>query len=275
MSLPLESRPDRLHCNAGGAGQVAVRGIRHPFRLPQAPPRARAGTARVHHRAASEGPCRRLALEFRPRSRRRTTGPRHRCRVLPTSLPAEPRALPQLLLSAIHTVGTTSHFPQVGFTATEVGRPSRPNLVTLSSASWGSPKVAIAGATGFVGAALCEALVSDFDIVGLSRGERENDAVEWRRCDLYSLLDVERGLEGCDYAIYLVHSMLPSARLTQASFEDLDLVLADNFARAAAGAGVKQILYLGGLIPAVPRSCRSISPPAWKWRRHSAPMACP
>jgi uncharacterized protein YbjT (DUF2867 family) len=42
--------------------------------------------------------------------------------------------------------------------------------------------------------------------------------------------------------------MLP-ARLTQARFEDMDFILADNFARSAARAGVKQILYLGGIIP--------------------------
>ena len=111
------------------------------------------------------------------------------------------------------------------------------------------PTVAIAGATGFVGAALREALGDDFHIVGLTRGERSEPGVEWRRCDLFSLLDVERALRGCDFAIYLVHSMLPSARLTQASFEDLDLVLADNFARAAASEGVRQVFYLGGLFP--------------------------
>lgn len=109
--------------------------------------------------------------------------------------------------------------------------------------------VAIAGATGFVGSALVSELASSFHVVGLSRSERTGPLAEWRACDLYALRDVERALEGCDFAVYLVHSMLPSARLTQASFEDLDLILADNFARAAAKAGVKQIVYLGGLLP--------------------------
>jgi uncharacterized protein YbjT (DUF2867 family) len=54
---------------------------------------------------------------------------------------------------------------------------------------------------------------------------------------------------GVDTAYYLVHSMLPSARLTQGSFEDFDLIAADNFARAARKAGVKHIIYLGGLLP--------------------------
>jgi uncharacterized protein YbjT (DUF2867 family) len=44
--------------------------------------------------------------------------------------------------------------------------------------------------------------------------------------------------------------MLPSARLVQGNFADLDLICADNVGRAAARAGIKQIVYLGGLIPA-------------------------
>lgn len=43
--------------------------------------------------------------------------------------------------------------------------------------------------------------------------------------------------------------MMPSARLTQASFDDLDLLLADNFARAAHRQGIQQIVYLGGIVP--------------------------
>jgi len=44
--------------------------------------------------------------------------------------------------------------------------------------------------------------------------------------------------------------MMPNDRLGQGSFEDLDLQAADNFARACAAAGVRQIVYLGGLLPA-------------------------
>ena len=43
--------------------------------------------------------------------------------------------------------------------------------------------------------------------------------------------------------------MLPSARLAQGNFADMDLLCADNFARAAARCGVEHIIYLGGLIP--------------------------
>ena len=113
--------------------------------------------------------------------------------------------------------------------------------------------VAIAGASGFVGTAVRTALADDHHIVGLTRSPHRaaqpDGPVEWRHCDLYSLLDLEEGLAGADVAVYLVHSMLPSSRLTQGSFADLDLVLADNFARAAARQGLRQIVYLSGLLP--------------------------
>ena len=112
-------------------------------------------------------------------------------------------------------------------------------------------RVLIAGASGFVGRALARALAPDFDVVGLSRVERPRgaDGVEWRACDLFSLLDTEKALAGADVVFYLVHSMMPSARLTQGSFADMDLICADNVARAAKHAAARSIVYLGGLIP--------------------------
>ncbi len=112
--------------------------------------------------------------------------------------------------------------------------------------------VAIAGATGFVGRALTAALAGRRRVIGLARHPPHpapDLPVEWRRCDLFSLLQCEAALQGAEQAVYLVHSMLPSAHLTQGFFQDFDLICADNFARAAAQAGVRQIVYLGGLIP--------------------------
>jgi uncharacterized protein YbjT (DUF2867 family) len=114
-------------------------------------------------------------------------------------------------------------------------------------------QIAVAGATGFVGRALIEALRADNDVVALTRGktaEPQNN-LTWRRANLFSLLDVERALYEADIAYYLVHSMVPSARLSQGRFEDFDLALADTFARGAQRMGVKRIIYLGGLIPPV------------------------
>lgn len=113
-------------------------------------------------------------------------------------------------------------------------------------------RVAIAGASGFVGRALIEALLPDYDVIALTRtttGTRPGSALEWRACDLFSLRDAERALEGADAAFYLVHSMMPSARLTQGRFDDMDLICADNFARAAKARSVRHITYLGGLLP--------------------------
>jgi len=110
--------------------------------------------------------------------------------------------------------------------------------------------VAIAGAGGFVGQALCRDLARDHRVIALGRRPGVPDGgVAWRVCDLFALRKLGAALAGADAAVYLVHSMLPSARLSQASFADLDLLLADNFARAAEGAGVRRIVYVGGLAP--------------------------
>lgn len=107
-----------------------------------------------------------------------------------------------------------------------------------------------------VGTAVREALAARYNLVGLTRSPlraQVNAAADgpatWRHCDLFSPQAVERALEGADYAIYLVHAMLPSSRLTQGTVADLDVLMADNFARAAATQGVRQILYVGHLLP--------------------------
>jgi nucleoside-diphosphate-sugar epimerase len=112
----------------------------------------------------------------------------------------------------------------------------------------------MAGASGFVGTSLRTALGDKYNWIGLTRSETVaetagDDGTTWRRCDLFSLPQVRMALEGADLAIYMVHSMLPSSRLVQGNFRDMDVLLADNFIRAAEEAGVKRVIYLGGLIP--------------------------
>jgi uncharacterized protein YbjT (DUF2867 family) len=118
------------------------------------------------------------------------------------------------------------------------------------------PTIALTGASGFVGAHLREALQPQFKLRALTRSSsviEQNPSgpdVTWEQCDLYSLPALTEALQGCDFGIYLVHSMAPSSRLMQGSFEDTDLLLADNFIRAAEAAGLQHVVYLSGLMPA-------------------------
>lgn len=101
-----------------------------------------------------------------------------------------------------------------------------------------------------MGKHLVDVLSEHFDVTGISRsGGSKDSKCRWVKGDLFSLLDCEIALENQDYAVYLVHSMLPSANLVQGDFQDYDLVLADNFARAAQRTNIKKIIYLGGIIP--------------------------
>ncbi|MFO0675755.1 MAG: NAD-dependent epimerase/dehydratase family protein [Polyangiaceae bacterium] len=111
-------------------------------------------------------------------------------------------------------------------------------------------RVVLAGASGFVGRALTANLRPDHDVIALTRGTSlEGTGVTTRSCDLFNLKEAEAALADADAAFYLVHSMMPSARLTQGTFDDMDLICADNFARAAKKNDVGHVTYLGGLLP--------------------------
>lgn len=114
-------------------------------------------------------------------------------------------------------------------------------------------KILIAGASGFIGRALIDRLLNeaDIEIVALSRSNRvsHDPRVTWKKCDLFSLKDISDAMVGCEEGYYLVHSMLPSASLSQGAFYDFDLIMADNFVRAAKSHHLKHIIYLGGMIP--------------------------
>ncbi len=112
-------------------------------------------------------------------------------------------------------------------------------------------KIAIAGASGFVGKNLIETLSLGNSIraLGRSRASSPKNQVEWKVTELFSASSTVEALKDIDVAIYLVHSMMPSSRLFQGNFHDTDLLLADNFATACKQNGVKQIIYLGGLVP--------------------------
>ncbi|MAJ50247.1 MAG: epimerase [Flammeovirgaceae bacterium] len=112
-------------------------------------------------------------------------------------------------------------------------------------------KLAIAGASGFIGRWFIETYKNEYHIIALSRKQivSSNSGIEWRTVDLFSISSSIKALNGVDYALYLVHSMQPSTRLNQSNFEDTDLLLADNFSRAAKACKLTHIVYLGGILP--------------------------
>ena len=115
-------------------------------------------------------------------------------------------------------------------------------------------KIAVAGASGFVGSQLIPKLLESFpnsQIIAITRSQLVNPSprFETRQADLFSLLQTERALGEVDVAVYLVHSMLRQSALSQGGFQDFDFIVADNFARSAKLNGVKKIIYLSGIIP--------------------------
>jgi uncharacterized protein YbjT (DUF2867 family) len=107
----------------------------------------------------------------------------------------------------------------------------------------------VTGATGYVGGLLLRRLAAERRPVrALARdpeGLPELPGAEPVRADLVAGRGLERALDGCDTAYYLVHSMEDPPR----TFADRDRRAAENFARAAAAAGVDRIVYLGGIMP--------------------------
>ena len=103
-------------------------------------------------------------------------------------------------------------------------------------------RVVVFGGSGTVGEPLLRELAAEHEVVAVSRSERTGgDGVEWARADVGRRDEVEGVLERADVVYYLVHS------LGQDDFEERDRRGAENVARAAEAAGVRQIVYLGGL----------------------------
>ena len=116
-------------------------------------------------------------------------------------------------------------------------------------------RIGIAGASGFIGQAAIKKLSADYNIKAICRKlpkQKDNhENVLWYCCDLYNLKEAEIAFKDCDYILYLIHSMQKGNRLTQSSFDDLDLIIADNVMRSAILNKVKQIIYIGGILPEV------------------------
>ena len=118
-----------------------------------------------------------------------------------------------------------------------------------------APLQLVFGASGYIGSNLVPRLLAAGKRLRATARNVEVlegrgwQGVECIGADALEPRTLEAALRGVDVAYYLVHSMAAGR-----GFGALDRDAARNFGRAAAAAGVRRIVYLGGLIPANPRS---------------------
>jgi len=109
--------------------------------------------------------------------------------------------------------------------------------------------ILVTGITGYVGSRLTPRLLRDGHRVrGFTRHPgRVELGIPVATGDAVTGVGLDYALRDIEIAYFLIHSMEPSSN---GAFDVRDRAAADNFTRAALDAGVRRIVYLGGLVPA-------------------------
>ncbi len=119
-------------------------------------------------------------------------------------------------------------------------------------------RVAVVGASGYVGSHLVPRLIAEGHTVrAVARRRAVLEGRGWAgvelvEADALDRASLERALEGIEVAYYLVHSMGSGS-----DFAARDRLAATNFREAAAHCGLTRIIYLGGLESAGSEHLRS------------------
>ncbi|MBM3895600.1 MAG: NAD-dependent epimerase/dehydratase family protein [Thaumarchaeota archaeon] len=123
------------------------------------------------------------------------------------------------------------------------------NMQTTTFIQASPYNILVTGATGFIGSRLVSTLVSrGYTVKALSRRPKENSKnLKFIQADLFNVDEMENALQGVEIAYYLVHSMEGDKNHWR-EFAARERTQARNFLRAATKAGVKRIIYLGGLV---------------------------
>lgn len=102
-------------------------------------------------------------------------------------------------------------------------------------------RVAVVGATGTIGRPLVAALASEHEVTAISRSGRDVPGGVAVAADAGDSRAIADALEGADVVYHLVHS------LGRPDFAEADRAAARAVAGGAARAGVRQVVFLGGL----------------------------
>ncbi|PTI13148.1 NAD-dependent epimerase/dehydratase family protein [Staphylococcus warneri] len=112
------------------------------------------------------------------------------------------------------------------------------------------PKVLLAGGTGYIGKHLSSVIENDTDLYVLSKYPKPEHVnatdMTWLQSDIFNYQDVVEAMKEIDIAIFYLDPTKNSAKLTQATARDLNLIAADNFGRAASVNHVKKLVYIPG-----------------------------